>query len=437
MATIMTNDPLCLNAPEQARIPPYRGKCPGETYPVDSLTNTPSPPTQVSPAKEQPSPYRTPPDANEESWKTRTVRFFSNLAFAPIRLLASTNTSQRAQVWLGLIGLGIGAYYYYESYLISYRSLVLSQKAYETTTWMDCRDRPDISNTSVCQRYAGVLYDSIAKKRSLKLDVVEMLIGTSRPAEEQELHSRTSCQWHAHNSGLVPLPTQLLCLLHAVSWSLYCAAKVSTLCALVYVYAVKMTPIAPAKPGLSDTMAYTALLCVALSFLMGCWHADAHSLTIKSQWQFVLKGVLCFHWGFAWHRLLQSRRSPLLLLKGRIVWRKSSLFTLSTDVVLFILTALFITHIVSSTMSGLRRFPTTALLWLHLPLLTLLYAIGKALRVHAYVNEDCRTAFDDEAQEDREIAMFRQIPLVESVSDLALWICGRERRRKSNVKKCA
>jgi hypothetical protein len=91
-----------------------------------------------------------------------------------------------------------------------------------------------------------------------------------------------------------------------------------------------------------------------------------------------------------------------------MIWRKSNLFTLSTDVVLFILTVLFIAHIVSSTMSGVRRFPTTALLWLHLPLLTLLYAVGKALRVHAYVNEDCRAKLDDEAQEDREIAMFRQ-----------------------------
>lgn len=154
--------------------------------------------------------------------------------------------------------------------------------------WKGCRDRPDISNTFVCHGYADVSYDSIAKKRSLNLDVVEMLIGSSRPAVENE---QDSCQGHALEPWLLPSPTLPLCLLHAAHWPLYCAAKVSTLCALVYVYAIRMTPVAPVKRRLADTTAYTALLCVALSFLMGCWHADTHSSTVKSQWQFILKGV--------------------------------------------------------------------------------------------------------------------------------------------------
>jgi hypothetical protein len=60
-------------------------------------------------------------------------RLLSNLACAPTRILASTSRSQPALVWPGLIGLSIGAYYYYESYVVSSCSLILSQKAYETT----------------------------------------------------------------------------------------------------------------------------------------------------------------------------------------------------------------------------------------------------------------------------------------------------------------
>ena len=70
------------------------------------------------------------------------------------------------------------------------------------------------------------------------------------------------------------------------------------------------------------------------------------------------------------------------------------------------------------------------MLWVHLPLLTLLYAAGKALRVHTYLNDKWRTTFDDEAQEEREAETFRQSPLVESVRDLSLWLCRRERRRQ-------
>lgn len=131
--------------------------------------------------------------------------------------------------------------------------------------------------------------------------MMELLIGASRPVEEQELHTHASCQWRTDKPWLLPSPTQHLCLLHVALWLLYCAAKVSTLCALVYVCAVKMTLIGPTERGFTDTMAYTALLCVALSFLIDCWHAEAHTSTIKSQWQFILKGVLCFEWSFAWY----------------------------------------------------------------------------------------------------------------------------------------
>lgn len=431
----MTNDPLYLDAPGPAGIPADRAQCPDEISPVNAATDTPSLPAQAPPAEGEPPPYQTPPDANKNLWKERVLRLLCYGVYGPARLLASTNSSQRTQLLLGLIGLGIGGYYYYQSYVVSKLSLVLSQKAYETTMWKDCRDRPDIRNTSVCRYYADVSYDSITEKRSLNLDVVEMFIGSSRSAVEHEVHSRGSCQGHALEPQLRSSPTLLLCLLHAACWPLYCAAKVATFCALVYVYAIRMTPIAPVKRRLSETTAYTALLCVVLSFLVGCWHADGHSSTIKLQWQFILKGVLCFHWSFAWFRLLQSSRSPLLLLTGRTIWRQSSLFTVSTDVVLFIFTALFIAHIISSTIAGLRRFPITSLLWLHLPLLTLLYAVGKALRVHAYVNRESKTTFDDEAQEEKELAIFRQSPLVESVGDLTLWLCRRE-RSKSKVKKC-
>jgi hypothetical protein len=41
----------------------------------------------------------------------------------------------------------------------------------------------------MCQQYAGVVHDSIVKKRNLSLDVVEMLIGASQLSEEQELNS--------------------------------------------------------------------------------------------------------------------------------------------------------------------------------------------------------------------------------------------------------
>jgi hypothetical protein len=122
----MTNDPLCLNAPEPARRPPNRAQFPEETSPVNSIAYAPSPPAQFSSAEEQPPPYQTPRDANEQSWQARVLGLLNNLAYAPARLLASTGTSQRAQFWLGLLRLGIGAYYYYESYLLSSRSLVLS-----------------------------------------------------------------------------------------------------------------------------------------------------------------------------------------------------------------------------------------------------------------------------------------------------------------------
>ena len=437
LVTMLPNDPLCLNAPEPAFIPVYQPQSPSGTSPTDStISCTLSSPSPASPVGPPPPPYQSPPhDADKEPWKVRLLRLIGNLAIAPTRLLASTSTSQRAQVWLGLIGLGVGGYYYYESYLVSFRSLALSQKAYEMTMWKDCRDRPHISNTSVCHRFAGVMYDSIAKRDQFP-DVVGMLIGTSRPVSLQESPVHTSCQSQVHELGLFSSPTRLLCLLNAASWPLYCAAKVVTLCALVYVYAIKMTPIKPAKDILSESIRYSALLCVALSFLMGCWQADAHTGAVKSQWQFVLKGVVCFHWGFAWYRLLHSTRSPLLLLKSRLVWRNSSFLTLSTDILLFVLTAIFFAHIISSTISGMRIFPTSGLLWVHLPLLTVLYAAGKALRVHAYVNKKCKTTFDDEAQEEREVEAFRESPLVESVRDLSLWLCQCS-RRKQHVRNCA
>jgi hypothetical protein len=177
-----------------------------------------------------------------------------------------------------------------------------------------------------------------------------------------------------------------------------------------------------------------AMRCTVLSHrLLACRSPHLNNqvaVAIHPQRGAVLSMELCVV------RLLQSRRSPILLLMGKMDWTQFSLFTLSTDFVLFILTALFIAHIISSTMSGLRKFPTTALLWLHMPLLTLLYAVGKALRAHAYVNEERTTTFDDEAQDDRVIAIFRQSHLVESVYNLVFWLCRGERRRKSNVKKC-
>jgi hypothetical protein len=82
-------------------------------------------------------------------------------------------SSSRINTLIAVLALGLGTYYYYEQYIIAWRT-------WEVGVWKDCRDRvvsetatlensslirlQDLLNSSVCLRYSNISYDRIASR---------------------------------------------------------------------------------------------------------------------------------------------------------------------------------------------------------------------------------------------------------------------------------
>jgi hypothetical protein len=127
--------------------------------PSASVSTSASPPIQLTQATlRTASPVPTPFTRSQRWWRATTKHC----------------SSTRVGVLIALIALGVGGYYYYGQYKISWKS-------WEISIWKDCRDRvvsqalsftvdniskgyQDIINSSICNRYANVSYDQIASR---------------------------------------------------------------------------------------------------------------------------------------------------------------------------------------------------------------------------------------------------------------------------------
>lgn len=428
MVAIITNDPFCLNAPEPAHLasPTYDGddkfsESGTESPWSNSTMYSPTSSETFSPQEQRmqtPPPYVPEENHQRQSWLSWLSHAFQYYTAAPVVLY----NSQRAQVWIGLVTLVIGTYYYYGDYHQGAAELVLARKAYESSMWKDCHDRPDLANSTTCSQYLGLSFDSVVTKRNL----ITLMID---PPSQSDTLPAPSCSTFN--------PTQPLCYLFTLSRTSYYLLKCLTLCLLIYTYATKMTPISPSSRShrLSESVTYTILITISLSFLLGCSPLLSSQGLIRpkyaSQWQFVLKGTACFHFGFAWYRLLSSRRSPLPLLRGAWPWRDATLLCMATDLVLFAFTACLFAHVISSALhadNGVNsQTLIKGLLVIHMPLLTILYATVKALGTRAFDGgpEKGRTSFCEEAQEERCTVRLCQSPLVESIGGMVGWAMGR------------
>jgi hypothetical protein len=251
-------------------------------------------------------------------------------------------------------------------------------------------------------------------------------------------------------------------------YSVYHLLNAVTLCALIYVYAIKMTPITTKRQPISETLLYSAFVFVAVTFLL-YFHPlfPPMGTFLAQQWRFTIKGMLCFHIAFAWYRLLSSRRCPLPILRGISPWQTCSLFTMLADLVFFALSALLIVNIylnmndsaesmaLSSGVSKMESMMVRlkGLLVLHLPVLTLLYVIAMSFRVWTWEAGGSETEvqgrerkgdtaesghsdsagawkmvrFEIEAQEAMLARRFYQSLLVECFFTARMWVGGRQR----------